>query len=1065
MRFLKKSFWLVVLFIFLPLGALADDFWEEDVPVNGNYAQMKGHFTAVGFRVPAGSQFSYFDGQKWQAVEMDDYGDDAIINFSELIFWGKSEDFYLRLDSGEADYVQAYFSRIDKKVAVGASASTSKTATINIISRQEWGASESLRYSSDKVVADTEQKSDNGESLSASEQKCVNAQKSFPDEFEINKVVGYENNKKLTWPLQYSKTVRKVVVHHTGTDSGENLDSTDKVKAIYQYHTVTRGWGDIGYHYLIGRDGKIYEGRAGGDYVVGGHVYCNNIGTVGIALIGNFQEQEPSLEQLKSLSKLSLYLAQKYKLDLTAKEWFHGSETYNLIGYKDIGATACPGLNLYAYLPKLREIISNSDEIKFARQFFIDGKLVGKLSVLNMKAGQEKKVTVTFKNTGMTTWGSSTWLFADTGQGSRVMPIVADKDYVVARMRELEVKPGGEAHFDITIKADYDGDFSTILLVPVVDGRRVKNAEAIQVIEVERPKWAAEIHSISTNPAAILKDQAFTINVSISNKGNFTWPKEDLYIEAKSLSTRQSKKLLMTKDTGADEIATFSASFDPINREGDQVFYFQLFADGQRKDITFVEKISIEKASKKASIENFNIKTIIAQTGTILSKEIMIKNTGSLTLENPSIIVNGQENSLNQSLTPGNSANITINISITDGKKMQNLIVKDKGEELYKKSFLLVGSQQLNKTIEIQDKKVGGLSVSVPYKDVYVSPTALAPSTILTSPSDNLTEEAIRIRLSFSKIEAIIKSKQTFNIYDENNNLIQIISVDSDITEIIKAEHEIINQKNILEEKNAEINRYNENLNSSIRYALTIQESILPFKKQYDEFADNFIIYIPKDIVSGDFYWYAETDEYHFSAVVDCTGHGVPGAFMSLIASRLLNKIVKDNNVTNPSEILEFLDAFVISTLKQHETGNRDGMDVGICRVSKNKFEGKTEILFAGAKQDLLLYQKSENSISRIRGTRKAIGGTGSKRNTEQFFNFEYLAEKGDTLYLMTDGYKDQNNKKRDRFGTSRLIVLLEQTMHLSMENQKEIITDILEKFKEGEKNRDDITILSLRFR
>jgi PAS domain S-box-containing protein len=302
-------------------------------------------------------------------------------------------------------------------------------------------------------------------------------------------------------------------------------------------------------------------------------------------------------------------------------------------------------------------------------------------------------------------------------------------------------------------------------------------------------------------------------------------------------------------------------------------------------------------------------------------------------------------------------------------------------------------------------------------------------------------------------------------ILDENNNLIQIISVDSDITEIIKAEHEIINQKNILEEKNAEINKYNENLNSSIRYALTIQESILPFKKQYDEFADNFIIYIPKDIVSGDFYWYAETDEYHFSAVVDCTGHGVPGAFMSLIASRLLNKIVKDNNVTNPSEILEFLDAFVISTLKQHETGNRDGMDVGICRVSKNKFEGKTEILFAGAKQDLLLYQKSENSISRIRGTRKAIGGTGSKRNTEQFFNFEYLAEKGDTLYLMTDGYKDQNNKKRDRFGTSRLIVLLEQTMHLSMENQKEIITDILEKFKEGEKNRDDITILSLRFR
>lgn len=298
-------------------------------------------------------------------------------------------------------------------------------------------------------------------------------------------------------------------------------------------------------------------------------------------------------------------------------------------------------------------------------------------------------------------------------------------------------------------------------------------------------------------------------------------------------------------------------------------------------------------------------------------------------------------------------------------------------------------------------------------------------------------------------------------ILNENNELSQIITVDSDITEIIFAEQEIIKQKNILEEKNIEINRHNDNINSSIRYAQTIQSSILPFKNRFDKFSENFIIFIPKDIVSGDFYWFAETENHFFIAVVDCTGHGVPGAFMSLIGSRLLDKIVKDNNVTDPSEILIYLDEYVVSTLKQAESGNRDGMDVGLIRITKDEIN--KEAIFCGAKQDMLYYNKKQNKVERIRGTRKAIGGISSKRNVELFQNINITITKGDSIYLLSDGYKDQNNKARERFGTGRLMVLLQESIEMPMNAQKEIIINILEKFKEGEKNRDDITILGMR--
>ena len=133
------------------------------------------------------------------------------------------------------------------------------------------------------------------------------------------------------------------------------------------------------------------------------------------------------------------------------------------------------------------------------------------------------------------------------------------------------------------------------------------------------------------------------------------------------------------------------------------------------------------------------------------------------------------------------------------------------------------------------------------------------------------------------------------------------------------------------------MNLQNKKINSSIQYAQNIQQAILPLENNIGKYFDHFIIYKPKDIVSGDFYWYTELENRVYLASVDCTGHGVPGAFMSMIGSRLLNEIVIEKEITDPAKILALLNSKIIEALRQNETENADGMDV--CLICFGIFE------------------------------------------------------------------------------------------------------------------------------
>ncbi|MEM6299513.1 MAG: SpoIIE family protein phosphatase [Bacteroidota bacterium] len=249
----------------------------------------------------------------------------------------------------------------------------------------------------------------------------------------------------------------------------------------------------------------------------------------------------------------------------------------------------------------------------------------------------------------------------------------------------------------------------------------------------------------------------------------------------------------------------------------------------------------------------------------------------------------------------------------------------------------------------------------------------------------------------------------------------------------------------------------NTRLTDSLRYALTIQQAILPTEvrlaKAFEEFL---LIYRPKDIVSGDFYWFETVGSKSFFAVVDCTGHGVPGAFMSLIGYTLLNEIVNLEGIHEPHEILERLDEEVRQALRQDEGKNVDGMELSLCVL-----EG-TVLKFAGAKSPMYIWHSERQELERVKGTRRAIGGR-SKKSQHSFSTSTFELQKGDTLYLSSDGFIDQSSPDREKFGSVRYEELLVSDAEKNLAEQRLHIEAALDEHQNGDAQRDDITVFGVK--
>jgi len=303
-----------------------------------------------------------------------------------------------------------------------------------------------------------------------------------------------------------------------------------------------------------------------------------------------------------------------------------------------------------------------------------------------------------------------------------------------------------------------------------------------------------------------------------------------------------------------------------------------------------------------------------------------------------------------------------------------------------------------------------------------------------------LTEQIIQIEdLS---AQALKDEKEKKQILENQNQMLE---------EQVKVRTaEIREQKEVIEEKNKDIT-------DSINYAKRIQDVILTAKEvKYRLFPDAFVLFKPKDIVSGDFYWFTEKNGIKLIAACDCTGHGVPGALMSMVGNNVLNQIVNERAITLPDEILTELDKQVRKTLKQDENADtKDGMDLALL-----SFSGEYEVEYAGANRPLWII--TNNSLNEIKATKVSIGGQ-QYENQAAFKGHKVSLSKGDTIYIFSDGYADQFNNEDKKLMSRRFKEILLSIQNLSMSEQEKYLDDFIEKWKGGLEQTDDILVIGIR--
>lgn len=280
----------------------------------------------------------------------------------------------------------------------------------------------------------------------------------------------------------------------------------------------------------------------------------------------------------------------------------------------------------------------------------------------------------------------------------------------------------------------------------------------------------------------------------------------------------------------------------------------------------------------------------------------------------------------------------------------------------------------------------------------------------------------------------------------------------------------IIQQANELEDQRDQMLHINEMLEShnrdtmdSINYAKTIQKALLGSNEAIVDIIDkSFAFYKPKDIVSGDFYWFSKHNNVAFIAAVDCTGHGVPGAFMSIIGHSLLKEFLLHEHHRTSAEILTILDEGLVAALNIHKKNNyaKDGMDIALCKID---LEEKT-LNFAGAKRPLYLLRKNNIEIDVIKGERIGIGEKKINYSKKDFKDHFLNINKGDRFYIFSDGFIDQfGGEKNKKFLGKRFRSLLLSLRSTPLIDQEEILSDTFEKWKgPNTEQADDILVIGI---
>ncbi len=471
---------------------------------------------------------------------------------------------------------------ITASIASDSSYAATNTSRAQIIPRTSWGADESLRVKSFQPDPDNSDQAESNAQESTISAEYKEFLETYKDEIVITKKVNYdENGNPLIWPLEYPEKIRKIFVHHTA--STNNLDNpAQAVRDIYRWHAVSRGWGDVGYNYIIDQQGNIYEGRYGGETVVGGHVLRANTGSIGIAVLGNFQESDVPQAALDSLVKLIADKAELHSIDPNGATSFRGENISNISGHRDYGATACPGERLYAQLPSIRTQVAQS--IGQGSKPVVTGNLysydVSSRPKDEIQVEKNKPFTfsLTLRNTG-----SQTWL---QGGPSRVA-ISNQQGEIIGNLSQSSVKPGEFGIFYIKMRSPKIPGKQTIKVHPV----RGKSNTAFDITRINidlniiADPYKGEI--VGMTPDRVFRPgETKNIWLQVENQGFYEWYRDGneafTISHLASIDLKLLRKKLFQEIVRPGETGSALVTINAPQKEGDYTMYVYIWANGYK---------------------------------------------------------------------------------------------------------------------------------------------------------------------------------------------------------------------------------------------------------------------------------------------------------------------------------------------------------------------------------------------------------------------------------------------------------------------------------------------------
>lgn len=577
--------------------------WQEDLPENANLELFlrfhngswskwydlhpsidgkKGDFGKTAFLSSAPSNaFEY----KFM-LETDGFWAEAKINNLEITLFNAQPTKEIIDEPEFSDFEKgqiirstflAFIGKEDSTLIASNKAKTS-SSSLKVITRKQWGADESLRILNEDAEPQIKEEKDDPSEL----------EKKFAKELKIIRTVTKNSKgKKLKWPLEYAEKTRKIVIHHTATTDEALVASTGTTKRqnykqivnnIYRYHALTRGWGDVGYHYIIDPDGRVYEGRYG--EAVGAHAAGSNTGSLGIAVIGNYEDNQVPKKVIDSIVKLSSNKTKKFKIKADGKSSFRGEKSHNILGHRDVSATTCPGSKLYKAIPKIRKLVASANSQTSNLPFAFED--VSSTYDVDLNRSETKTVTLKLKNIGKTTWGGGSYLTLDQNSTNKALVDFPGKTGIkLAIMKESSVKKGKIATFIFKIRAKELSGISELSITPFIKASNKShriNHKIYLPVFVSEPIYTYKVGKSKLPPQTIKAGKNIIAWIELKNTGNVAWKRNGNTVSLGTDSPRDRRSIFAKKKP----FARIGRLRDAIVKPGETgKFYFDIKAPNE----------------------------------------------------------------------------------------------------------------------------------------------------------------------------------------------------------------------------------------------------------------------------------------------------------------------------------------------------------------------------------------------------------------------------------------------------------------------------------------------------